>query len=90
MQTGIKSIDAMIPIGRGQRELSSVTVKSVKQHRIDAIINQKDTGIKCVYVAIGQKASTIANVVRNLEEHGALDNTIVVAALLLKLLHYNT
>ena len=58
-----------------------MTVKRVKQHlAIDAIINQRDSGIKCIYVAIGQKASTIANVVRKLEEHGALENTIVVAA----------
>jgi len=81
LQTGIKAIDAMIPIGRGQRELiigDRQTGKSALA--IDAIINQRDSGIKCIYVAIGQKASTIANVVRKLEEHGALANTIVVVA----------
>ncbi len=81
VQTGYKSVDAMIPIGRGQRELVIGDRQTGKTAlAIDAIINQKDTGIKCVYVAIGQKASTIANVVRKLEEHGALANTIVVAA----------
>src|SRR5690554_4756988 len=81
VQTGYKSIDAMIPIGRGQRELIIGDRQTGKTAMaIDAIINQKNTGIKCVYVAIGQKASTIANVVRKLEEHGALANTIVVAA----------
>ncbi|SDB26008.1 F-type H+-transporting ATPase subunit alpha [Pseudidiomarina indica] len=81
VQTGYKSIDAMIPIGRGQRELIIGDRQTGKTAlAIDAIINQKDSGIKCVYVAIGQKASTIANVVRKLEEHGALANTIVVAA----------
>ena len=71
----------MIPIGRGQRELVIGDRQTGKTAlAIDAIINQKDSGIKCVYVAIGQKASTIANVVRKLEEHGALENTIVVAA----------
>jgi F-type H+-transporting ATPase subunit alpha len=71
----------MIPIGRGQRELVIGDRQTGKTAlAVDAIINQKDTGIKCVYVAIGQKASTIANVVRKLEEHGALANTIVVAA----------
>ena len=81
VQTGIKSIDSMIPIGRGQRELI-IGDRQIGKSAIalDAIINQKDTGIKCVYVAIGQKASTVANVVRKLEEHGALDNTIVVVA----------
>ena len=81
VQTGLKSIDAMVPIGRGQRELiigDRQTGKSAVA--IDAIINQVGTGIKCVYVAIGQKASTIANVVRKLEEHGAMEHTIVVAA----------
>ncbi|KFZ30973.1 ATP F0F1 synthase subunit alpha [Pseudidiomarina salinarum] len=81
VQTGYKSIDAMVPIGRGQRELiigDRQTGKSALA--IDAIINQKDSGIKCVYVAIGQKSSTIASVVRKLEEHGALKNTIIVAA----------
>lgn len=81
VQTGYKSIDSMIPIGRGQRELVIGDRQTGKTAlAIDAIINQKGTGIKCVYVAIGQKASTIANVVRKLEEHGAMDHTIVVAA----------
>ena len=81
MQTGLKSIDSMVPIGRGQRELiigDRQTGKSAVA--IDAIINQKGTGIKCIYVGIGQKASTIANVVRKLEEFGAMEHTIVVAA----------
>jgi len=81
VQTGLKAIDAMVPIGRGQRELvigDRQTGKSAVA--IDAIINQKGTGVKCVYVAIGQKASSIAGVVRKLEEHGAMDHTIVVAA----------
>jgi len=81
VQTGYKSIDAMIPVGRGQRELVIGDRQTGKTAlAIDAIINQKDTGVKCVYVAVGQKASTIANVVRKLEEHGALANTIVVVA----------
>jgi F-type H+-transporting ATPase subunit alpha len=81
VQTGYKSIDAMIPIGRGQRELVIGDRQTGKTAlAVDAIINQKNSGIKCVYVAIGQKASTIAAVVRKLEEHGALENTIVVAA----------
>jgi F-type H+-transporting ATPase subunit alpha len=81
VQTGLKSIDSMVPIGRGQRELiigDRQTGKSAVA--IDAIINQKGTGVKCIYVGIGQKASTIANVVRKLEEFGAMDHTIVVAA----------
>ena len=81
VQTGLKAIDAMVPVGRGQRELiigDRQTGKSAVA--IDAIINQKGTGVKCIYVAIGQKASTVANVVRKLEEHGALEHTIVVAA----------
>jgi F-type H+/Na+-transporting ATPase subunit alpha len=81
VQTGYKSVDAMIPVGRGQRELvigDRQTGKSALA--IDAIINQKGTGVKCIYVAIGQKASSIANVVRKLEENGALAHTIVVAA----------
>jgi F-type H+-transporting ATPase subunit alpha len=81
VQTGLKSIDAMVPIGRGQRELiigDRQTGKSAVA--IDAIINQKGTGITCIYVAIGQKASSIAGVVRKLEEHGAMEHTIVVAA----------
>ncbi|MGL4206757.1 MAG: F0F1 ATP synthase subunit alpha [Aeromonadaceae bacterium] len=81
VQTGYKAVDAMIPIGRGQRELIIGDRQTGKTAlAIDAIINQKDSGIKCVYVAIGQKASTIANVVRKLEEHGALQNTVVVVA----------
>ena len=81
VQTGIKSIDSMIPIGRGQRELI-IGDRQVGKSAIalDAIINQKNTGIKSIYVAVGQKASTVANVVRALEEHGALENTIVVVA----------
>ncbi len=81
VQTGLKSIDSMVPIGRGQRELIIGDRQTGKTAvAIDTIINQKDTGIKCIYVAIGQKQSTIANVVTKLEEHGALDNTIIVAA----------
>ncbi|MCU7811255.1 MAG: F0F1 ATP synthase subunit alpha [Candidatus Thiodiazotropha sp. (ex Notomyrtea botanica)] len=81
VQTGVKAIDAMVPIGRGQRELiigDRQTGKSAVA--IDAIINQKGTGIKCVYVAVGQKNSTIAQVVRKLEEHDAMEHTIIVAA----------
>lgn len=81
VQTGLKSIDAMVPIGRGQRELIIGDRQTGKTAlAIDTIINQKGTDIKCVYVAIGQKASSVANVVRKLEEHGAMDHTIVVAA----------
>lgn len=81
VQTGYKSVDAMIPVGRGQRELVIGDRQTGKTAlAIDAIINQKGTGVKCVYVAIGQKASTIANVVRKLEEHGAMAHTIIVAA----------
>ena len=81
IQTGYKSVDSMIPIGRGQRELIIGDRQVGKTAlAVDTIINQKNYGVKCIYVAIGQKASTIANVVRNLQEHGALDNTIVVAA----------
>lgn len=81
VQTGYKSVDAMIPIGRGQRELIIGDRQTGKTAMaIDTIINQRDSGIKCIYVAIGQKASTISNVVRKLEEHGALSNTIVVVA----------
>ena len=81
MQTGIKSIDALVPIGRGQRELIIGDRQTGKTAiAIDAIINQKDTGVKCIYVAIGQKASSIAAVVRKLEEHGAMGHTIIVAA----------
>src|SRR5699024_5192567 len=81
VQTGLKSIDAMIPIGRGQRELIIGDRQIGKTAvAVDTIINQKNSGIKCIYVAIGQKNSSIANVVRKLEEHGAMDHTIVVAA----------
>ena len=81
LQTGYKAVDAMVPIGRGQRELIIGDRQTGKTAMaVDAIINQKGTGIKCVYVAIGQKQSTIANVVRKLEEHGAMDHTIIVAA----------
>jgi F-type H+-transporting ATPase subunit alpha len=81
MQTGLKAIDAMVPVGRGQRELIIGDRQTGKTAvAIDAIINQKGTGVLCVYVAIGQKASSIANVVRKLEEHGAMAHTIVVAA----------
>ncbi|MFT5592038.1 MAG: F-type H+-transporting ATPase subunit alpha [Oceanicoccus sp.] len=81
VQTGYKSVDAMVPVGRGQRELIIGDRQTGKTAMaIDAIINQKDSGIKCVYVAIGQKQSSIANVVRKLEEHGAMANTIIVAA----------
>ncbi|MEJ1297903.1 MAG: F0F1 ATP synthase subunit alpha [Candidatus Sedimenticola sp. (ex Thyasira tokunagai)] len=81
VQTGLKAIDAMVPVGRGQRELiigDRQTGKSAVA--IDAIINQKGTGVKCIYVAVGQKNSTIAQVVRKLEEHGAMEHTIIVAA----------
>ena len=81
LQTGITSIDAMIPIGRGQRELIIGDRQTGKTAiAVDAIINQKDKGIKCVYVAIGQKASSVKAVVRKLEEHGAMEHTIIVAA----------
>ena len=81
IQTGLKSIDAMVPIGRGQRELIIGDRQIGKSAvALDAIINQKGKGVTCIYVAIGQKQSTIANVVRKLEEHGAMGHTIVVAA----------
>jgi len=81
VQIGLKCIDAMVPIGRGQRELIIGDRQIGKTAiAIDAIINQKGTGIKCVYVAIGQKMSTVANIVRTLEEHGAMEHTIVVIA----------
>ncbi|HMK85561.1 MAG TPA: F0F1 ATP synthase subunit alpha [Steroidobacteraceae bacterium] len=81
VQTGLKAIDSMVPIGRGQRELIIGDRQTGKTAlAVDTIINQKGTGIKCVYVAIGQKQSSIANVVRKLEEHGAMAHTIVVAA----------
>lgn len=81
VQTGLKSIDSMVPIGRGQRELIIGDRQTGKTAvAIDTIINQKGTGVKCIYVAIGQKASSINVVIRKLEEHGALDHTIIVAA----------
>src|SRR5262245_33281865 len=81
VQTGYKAVDSMVPIGRGQRELIIGDRQTGKTAMaVDTIINQKTSGIKCVYVAIGQKASTIANVVRKLEEHGAMKHTIIVAA----------
>ncbi|MDP3705896.1 MAG: F0F1 ATP synthase subunit alpha [Legionellaceae bacterium] len=81
VQTGLKAIDAMVPIGRGQRELIIGDRQTGKTAiAIDAIINQKGTGVKCVYVAIGQKASSVAALVRKLEEHDALEHTIVVVA----------
>jgi len=81
VQIGLKAVDAMVPIGRGQRELIIGDRQTGKTAvAIDAIINQKGTGIKCIYVAIGQKQSTVVNVVKKLEEHGALDHTIIVSA----------
>ncbi len=81
VQTGLKSVDSMVPIGRGQRELIIGDRQTGKTAvAIDAIINQKDSGIKCIYVAIGQKASSVAAVVRKLEEFGAMENTIIVSA----------
>ncbi len=81
VQTGLKAIDAMVPVGRGQRELIIGDRQTGKTAvAIDAIINQAGTGVKCVYVAIGQKASTVANIVRKLEEHGAMAHTTIVAA----------
>ena len=81
VQIGLKAVDAMVPIGRGQRELIIGDRQIGKTAiAVDAIINQKGSGIKCIYVAIGQKASSVAAVVRKLEEHGAMDHTIVVAA----------
>ncbi|MCX7115168.1 MAG: F0F1 ATP synthase subunit alpha [Gammaproteobacteria bacterium] len=81
LQTGLKAVDAMIPIGRGQRELIIGDRQTGKTAiAIDAIINQKGTGVTCIYVAIGQKASSVANLVRKLEEHDAMAHTIVVVA----------
>lgn len=81
LQTGLKAIDSMVPIGRGQRELIIGDRQTGKTAvAIDTIISQRNTGVKCIYVAVGQKASSIANVVRKLEEFGALENTIIVAA----------
>jgi F-type H+-transporting ATPase subunit alpha len=81
IQTGLKAIDAMVPIGRGQRELIIGDRQTGKTAiAVDTIINQKNTDVLCIYVAIGQKSSSIAGVVRKLEEHGAMAHTIVVAA----------
>lgn len=81
MQTGIKAIDAMVPIGSGQRELIIGDRQTGKTSiAIDAILNQKGNGMKCIYVAIGQKQSTVAQVVETLRRHGALEYTIVVTA----------
>ncbi len=81
VQTGYKSIDSMVPIGRGQRELIIGDRQTGKTAlAVDTIINQKDTGVKCIYVAIGQKQSSVANVVHKLEEYGALEHTIIVVA----------
>lgn len=81
VQSGLKSIDAMVPVGRGQRELIIGDRQTGKTAvAIDTIINQKGTGVKCIYVAVGQKASSINTVIRKLEEHGAMEHTIVVAA----------
>ncbi|AEM49254.1 membrane-bound ATP synthase, F1 sector, alpha-subunit [Acidithiobacillus ferrivorans] len=81
MQTGIKAIDAMVPIGRGQRELIIGDRQTGKTAvAVDAIINQKGKDVQCIYVAVGQKASTVAGVVRKLEEHGAMEYTTVIAA----------
>jgi len=81
VQTGLKAIDAMVPVGRGQRELIIGDRQTGKTAiAIDAIINQKGTGVKCIYVAVGQKAFSVASVVRKLEEHGVMEHTIVVAA----------
>ncbi|HEY1281712.1 MAG TPA: F0F1 ATP synthase subunit alpha, partial [Acidimicrobiales bacterium] len=81
LQTGIKAIDSMTPIGRGQRELIIGDRKTGKTTVcIDTILNQKGLGVKCIYVAIGQKGSTVANTVATLREHGAMDYTVVVSA----------
>ncbi|KPJ68132.1 MAG: ATP F0F1 synthase subunit alpha [Coxiella sp. DG_40] len=81
LQSGLKAIDSMVPIGRGQRELIIGDRQTGKSAIVvDTMINQKDSGIKCIYVAIGQKTSTIANLVRKLDEHKALDHTVIVAA----------
>jgi F-type H+-transporting ATPase subunit alpha len=81
VQTGLKAIDAMVPIGRGQRELIIGDRQTGKTAvAVDAIINQKGTGVKCVYVAVGQKNSSVAGVLRKLEEHGAMEHTMIVHA----------
>jgi F-type H+-transporting ATPase subunit alpha len=90
LQTGIVAIDAMIPIGRGQRELIIGDRQTGKTAiAVDTILNQKGKDVICVYVAIGQKASSIAQVVNTLQERGAMDYTIIVALQLILLLHYN-
>ena len=81
MQTGIIAVDTMIPIGRGQRELIIGDRQTGKTAiAIDAIINQKDTDVICIYVAVGQKASTVAGIMESLEKHGVMEKTIIVAA----------
>jgi len=81
VQTGLKAIDSMVPVGRGQRELIIGDRQTGKTAvAIDTIINQKDTGIKCIYVAVGQKNSSVAGIQRKFEEHGAMDHTIIVSA----------
>jgi len=81
LQTGLKAIDSMIPIGRGQRELIIGDRQTGKTAlAVDTIINQRDSGVICIYVAIGQKASTVANVIQSLKNHGAMDYTIVISA----------
>ena len=81
LQTGIKAIDAMVPIGRGQRELIIGDRQTGKTAiAVDTILNQKGTGVKCIYVAIGQKASTVAQLVKTLNEHEAMDYTTIVCA----------
>ncbi len=81
VQTGLKAIDSMVPVGRGQRELIIGDRQTGKTAvAIDTIINQKGTGVKCIYVAVGQKNSSIAGIQRKLEEHGAMEHTIIVAA----------
>lgn len=81
LQTGLKIIDSMIPIGRGQRELIIGDRQTGKTAiAIDTILNQKDQNVKCIYVAIGQKASTVAQIVEKLKQHGAMEYTTIVAA----------
>ena len=81
MQTGIKAVDALVPIGRGQRELIIGDRKTGKTSlAVDAIINQKGKDVICIYVAIGQKESTVKNLVNTLEQYGAMDYTVVVTA----------
>ncbi len=90
LQTGIKAIDALVPIGRGQRELIIGDRQTGKTTvAVDTIINQKGQDVICIYVAIGQKQSTVAQVVKQLEEHGAMDYTIVVTAGARTLRHFS-